>query len=101
MNPVLTTMLDCAVWIARAGDGERGEELEQARDAVAEMIEAMRTFVAWLDREEAGSGVGHLRDSSPEAEAQWRAWYEENLRLCALARTQGRAALDRVQGGAA
>lgn len=45
---VLSTMLDCAVWIARAGDGERGEELEKSRDTVGELIEAARRV---LDKE--------------------------------------------------
>ena len=47
---VLDVMLDCAVWIARAGDGERGEELEQARMAVADGINALHVAIASVER---------------------------------------------------
>lgn len=66
--------------------------------AAPELLRACQTFEAWLRREDAGLPVGVVRDT-PEGEAQWREWYDENLRLCAEAQTQARAAIAKATGG--
>lgn len=61
--------------------------------AAPDLHEACKTFVEWLDREESGfARAGNERDT-PEGERAWRDWYNENLRLCALAQEQARAAI--------
>lgn len=66
--------------------------------AAPDLLEACKTFVEWLDREESGfARAGNKRDT-PEGERAWRDWYNENLRLCALAQEQARAAIASATG---
>lgn len=65
--------------------------------AAPELLRACQTFETWLRREEAGLPGGVVRDT-PEGEARWREWYDENLRLCAEAQTQARAAIAKATG---
>ena len=66
--------------------------------AAPDLLEACKTFVEWLDREESGfARAGNKRDT-PEGERAWRDWYNENLRLCALAQDQARAAIAKATG---
>lgn len=68
---------------------------EKERDA---LLEACETFAEWLGREESGfARAGNKRDT-PEGERAWRDWYNENLRLCALAQEQARAAIAKTTG---
>lgn len=69
--------------------------LKQQRD---ELLAACNTFHEWLTREEAGFCKAGRDRSTPEGEAAWREWYDENLRLCSLAHEQVRAAIARAQG---
>ena len=66
--------------------------------ASPDLLRACQTFETWLRREEAGLPGGVVRDT-PEGEARWREWYDENLRLCAEAQTQARAAIAKATGG--
>ena len=69
--------------------------------AAPELLEACQTFAEWLRREEGcGSLEAPWRDKrdTPEGEAAWREWYDENLRLCALAQDQARAAIAKATG---
>ena len=95
------------------GDGGRGsyvaftsaafgndETIANARliAAAPDLLEACETFAEWLGREERGFvRAGNKRDT-PEGERAWRDWYNENLRLCALAQEQARAAIARATG---
>lgn len=66
--------------------------------AAPDLLEACETFAEWLGREESGfARAGNKRDT-PEGERAWRDWYNENLRLCALAQEQARAAIARATG---
>lgn len=66
--------------------------------AAPDLLEACETFAEWLGREESGfARAGNKRDT-PEGEREWRDWYNENLRLCALAQDQARAAIARATG---
>jgi len=65
-----------------------------------ELLEACQTFAEWLRREEAGFPA-EARFDTPDGEAKWREWYYENLRICDLAQTQARAAIEKATGGAA
>ena len=66
--------------------------------AAPDLLEACETFAEWLGREESGfARAGNKRDA-PEGERAWRDWYNENLRLCALAQEQARAAIAKATG---
>lgn len=71
-----------------------GSRLEDARliAAAPELLEACQTFAEWLRREEAGFPA-ETRFNTPEGEAKWREWFDENMRVCALAQEQARAAI--------
>jgi hypothetical protein len=60
--------------------------------AAPELLEACQTFAEWLRREEAGFPA-ETRFKTPEGEAKWREWFDENLRVCDLAQKQARAAI--------
>jgi len=66
--------------------------------AAPDLLQAVRTFADWLRREE--EGFDHTKDdrNTPEGEAAWRAWYDGNLNVCALAREQARAAIAKAEG---
>ena len=71
------------------------EAAEKERDT---LLEACKTFVEWLAREESGLvSAGNKRDT-PEGERAWRDWYNENLRLCALAQEKARSAIASATG---
>lgn len=63
--------------------------------AAPDLLEACQTLVEWFRREDHGGEGQAWRDKrgTPEGEAAWRDWYDENLRLCDLAKTQARAAI--------
>ena len=68
--------------------------------AAPDLLEACQTFAEWLRRESAGSTNepwAGKRDT-PEGEAAWREWYDENLRICDLAQEQVRAAIAKATG---
>lgn len=68
--------------------------------AAPELLEACQTFAEWLRREEAGFPA-EIRFNTPEGEAKWREWFDENLRICDLAQKQARAAISKATGGEA
>ena len=70
--------------------------------AAPDLLVACQTFAEWLRREEAG-GTNEPwagRRDTPEGEAAWREWYDENLRICDLAQEQARAAIAKATGEA-
>lgn len=60
--------------------------------AAPDLLEACQTFAEWLRREDAGFPA-ETRFKTPEGEAKWREWFDENIRICALAQKQARAAI--------
>jgi hypothetical protein len=61
--------------------------------AAPELLEACKTMAEWFKREHEGfPNAGQVR-TTPAGEAAWRKWWEENLRLCDLAKTQANAAI--------
>lgn len=68
--------------------------------AAPELLEACQTFAEWLRREEAGFPA-ETRFNTPEGEAKWREWFDENFRICDLAQKQARAAIAKATGGEA
>lgn len=67
--------------------------------AAPELLEACQTFAEWLRREEGGFPA-ETRFNTPEGEAKWREWFDENLRICDLAQTQARSAIAKARGEA-
>jgi hypothetical protein len=64
--------------------------------AAPELLEACKTLTEWFRREHEGfPNAGQVR-TTPAGEAAWRKWWEENLRLCDLAKTQASAAIDKA-----
>ena len=88
-------------WYGESAKAEYDEMIAVAAAAIAErdeLLEACETFAEWLGREESGfARAGNKRDT-PEGERAWRDWYNENLRLCALAQERARAAIARATG---
>lgn len=70
-------------------------KLEAQRD---ELLEACKTFHEWVRREEEGFAKAGRDRSTPEGEAAWREWYDENVRLCSLAQEQASAAIAKATG---
>ena len=68
--------------------------------AAPELLEACQTFGEWLRREEGGFPA-ETRFNTPEGETKWREWFDENLRICALAQEQARAAIAKATGAPA
>ena len=68
--------------------------------AAPELLEACQTFAEWLRREDAGSDgqAWAGKRGTPEGEAAWREWWDENLRICNLAQEQVRAAITKATG---
>lgn len=87
--------------IAETRTGPGSEEANARLIAAApELLEACQTFAEWLRREEAGFPA-EIRFNTPEGEAKWREWFDENLRICDLAQKQARAAISKATGGEA
>ncbi len=82
--------------------GEYATEQANASLAAAapDMADALRVFIEWCDSEKAGPQYSTAdRRDSPTGEPEWRAWWENQLRLAALAPELARAAL--AKAGAA
>ena len=60
----------------------------------------LHAVAEWLQREEGGFPP-ETRFNSPEGETKWREWFDENLRICALAQEQARAAIAKATGAPA
>lgn len=91
----------CEIWPA---NGDRpvapmvcGVDNARLIAAAPELLEACQTFAEWLRREDAGFPA-ETRFNTPDGEAKWREWYAENLRVCALAQDQARAAIAKATG---
>lgn len=66
------------------------------QQAAPELLEACETMAEWFRREHEGfPNAGEVRTTA-QGEAAWRKWWEENLRLCDLAKNQANAAIDKA-----
>ena len=73
-----------------------GEGLHNARlvTAAPALERACRSLIAWFDAENTGPDYGSLtRNTHPDGEAIWSAWWNGQQRLCERAETEARAAL--------
>ena len=66
--------------------------------AAPALLEACETFAEWLRREDEGLPAG-IERGAPDGERRWREWWNENLRICALAQEQARAAIRQATEG--
>jgi hypothetical protein len=80
-------------------EGEIGIEQEANAKLIAaapELLEACSTMAEWFKREHEGFPNAAQVRTTPAGEAAWRKWWEENLRLCDLAKTQANAAISKA-----
>lgn len=84
----------CGHQVCEISSMNTGTEEADARliAAAPDLLEACQTFAEWLRREDAGFPA-ETRFNTPEGEAKWREWFDENIRICALAQKQARAAI--------
>jgi hypothetical protein len=92
------------LWICASPEWDPEHDEESTANArliasAPELLEACQTFAEWLRREDEGFPE-EIRFNTPEGEAKWREWYGENLRVCALAMEQARAAIAKARGDA-
>ena len=86
------------VWSQAFRDVEQEAANASLIAAAPDLLEACKTFAEWLRREEAGFvKIGNTRDT-PEGEAAWRKWFNENLRICDLAQKQALDAIAKSTG---
>jgi hypothetical protein len=66
--------------------------------AAPDMLEALRLHKAWRDSEHAGPDYGGQTRDTPEGEKIWRAWWNNQLDLCARAEDATDAAISKATG---
>lgn len=75
------------------------EDIARLIAAAPDMLEALRLHQAWTDSEAAGPDYGgQSRDTHPDGEKIWRAWFDGNLDLCDRATSATRAAIAKAEG---
>ncbi len=89
-----------AHWSVGALEGREGVALVFRDEANAkliaaapELLEACQAMVEWFRKEKAGWQKDR---STPEGEAAWRAWWEEQLALCDRSETLAVAAVTKA-----
>lgn len=90
---------DVSICTLAASRGHHEEAMPDALliAAAPDLLDACKTFVEWLSREDEGwAKAGKSRDT-PEGEAEWRQWYGDNLALCRLAQEQARGAIAKAE----
>jgi hypothetical protein len=78
-------------------EAQASQSVEAA--SAREMLEALRLHKAWSDSERAGPDYGgQTRDTHPDGELIWRAWWNNQLDLCRRAQTATDAAIAKAEG---
>lgn len=83
-------------WHHEGAEGYPVEANARLIAAAPGLLEACQTFAEWLRREEEGLPAG-IERGTPDGERKWREWWNENLRVCALAQDQARAAIAKAR----
>ncbi len=94
-SPIVATTLIAKVYSTAYGDEAQSQANARLMAAAPLLLEACRTFVEWLRREENGSGID--RDNSG-GEENWREWFDCNMQICALAQTRAMVAIAKAIG---
>ena len=108
-----TTVQDCLAhaifWFDQLTltDAERYKAALRADPEVAvakvnkALLDAARWHLAWIDAENAGPDYGtQTRDTHPQGEQIWRAWWDGQLELCARTEAACRAGIDQLTANA-
>lgn len=83
--------------VGATGPADAEEVARKAVSQIARLREALGTFMEWWDTESAGPQYSSpLGRDGFDGEREWRAWWDNQLRLAALAPELGRAALAQV-----
>jgi len=90
-------------WVAtnrrEIGTSDEDAVSDRLIDAAPDMLAALRLHMAWADSERAGPDYGgQTRDTHPDGEKIWSAWWGNQLDLCSRAEAATEAAIAKVEG---
>ena len=88
----------CACFVGSGATPKESAANATLAASAPDLLAACEVFEEWLRREDEGFPNAGVVRETPEGEAAWRVWWDENCTLCAKAQTLARAAISRARG---